>query len=149
MMYAVDLEFDTTDTTPDAIDQLMDDFAEYHPTPHAGYRGRLAVTLVVPGDSPAQATKTALGLVALNPSRQMTAITVQADEQHAALQQRADVPPLVGATEAAAMIGISRQAVQQLHASGTLTGQKVGNALVMARADVESYAKAKTGATAG
>ena len=55
-----------------------------------------------------------------------------------------DRPDLVGATEAAEIIGISRQRVQQMADTGALPARKVGGkSLVFPRATVEAIAAAR------
>jgi len=50
------------------------------------------------------------------------------------------VPELVGAVDAAEMLGVTRQRVQQLASSGSLPSTKVGKVLAFSRSDVERLA---------
>ncbi|WP_407706095.1 helix-turn-helix domain-containing protein [Actinobaculum suis] len=46
------------------------------------------------------------------------------------------IPPLLSTTEVARRLGISRQAVTQRLAAGTLPGRRAGNTWVVAEADI-------------
>lgn len=62
------------------------------------------------------------------------------------------IPDLVSATEAAAMLGVTRQAVQLMANNGQLLGAKVGNTWVFRRVLVEREAterRAQTDEQAG
>lgn len=54
------------------------------------------------------------------------------------------IPDLVSASEAATMLGLTRQAIQLMANNGQLVGAKIGNAWVFRRSVVEKEAKERT-----
>ena len=64
------------------------------------------------------------------------AITVEQTRRFDLLADQTEVPPLVGVTEAAQILGVTPQAVRQRIQTGSLHGIRVGDAWALVRGDL-------------
>jgi excisionase family DNA binding protein len=125
-----------TDRSSDQLaDHLVDNLADYSPAVSRSVGGRLEVVLTVPADSLRQAVITALALVAAAGHDAYAVEVLPTDEFDRRLGLE-PVPELLSVTEAAAALGVSRQAVQQRIDAGTLPARKVGKAYAVPQAAV-------------
>lgn len=116
--------------TADLCEQLLDDFAAYHPAAGRSAHGRAELIITVPAENLDQATRTALALVAGRPVVRLEVMaTVEFDRIHGLPV----LPELVSVTEAAELLGITRQAVLQRIDAGTLAASKVGTTYAIPR----------------
>ena len=117
----------------DIADARLGPLMDYHPAVVPTPNGRIGIVLTIPAESLRQAVTTALVLV-------RDAVSVDATttrEYDAAVTP--PVPELVSVTQAAELLGVTRQAVLDRVRRGTLPGaQRVGNAVVIPRAAVAS-----------
>lgn len=126
--------------TSKRADAWITALAPYSPAIGRAPRGNAELVITVPAKSLEQAATTALALLlrAAGDLERFEVITT------AEFDRRTDdvaVPDLVGATEAAELIGITRQRVQQMASTGALPSAKVGGkSLVFPRAVVEQVA---------
>lgn len=112
--YNAYIEVRATDVSESHVDELMDALADYHGTVSESARGWLALRLSVPGDSLAQATRTAILVAESETGATAIAAEVLTEEEFAARQGFVPVPDLIGATQAAERLGVSRMRVNQM-----------------------------------
>lgn len=116
-------------------EHLVDELAKYHAAagPLAG--GWTQITITLPADDLEQACITAMALLHRagggSEVRQVEVLTTALFDARHGLQP---IPELVSVTEAAAALGVSRQAILQRLESGSLPGEKVGKTWVVPRA---------------
>lgn len=124
----------------DAADVLITALEGYSPATSRSLLGRLEVIISVPAESLRQAVTTALALVETAAARPALSVEVLLTDDFDRLNGLEPVPQLVSVTEAAGILGVSRQRVHELVETGMLPAQKVGNAVVLHRAAVEARA---------
>lgn len=146
--YNATVELDTAHTDRNS-DDLVDALAGHGYSPAAGTSpfGRLELVITLPADSVRQAAVTALAIVeqaAGVPARSVEVLTTADFDRRHGLDP---VPDLVGVTEAAQLLGVSRQRVLQMVEEGKLPAQRVGEkqTVVLSRAAVEQAAASRTG----
>lgn len=109
--------------------QLVDKLADFHPAIATSPLGWCEVTMTVQGETIGQAVVVASAL--LGEVVSITAMTTEEfDRRPVGVEQLGE---LLSATEAAAELGITRQAVQQRLEAGRLPGVKVGPQWVIPR----------------
>lgn len=118
-------------------EHIIDALEGYHPAVmHAGNRATIIMTL--PAEDTRQAVRTALAVLQSNVDRELLSLEVMTTEDFDRREGFDVVPELVAVSEAAEILGTSRQAVQQQIDRGRfLTARKVGPTWVIARAEVE------------
>lgn len=131
--------------TPIRAAAWMTDFEPYAPAVSRSPRGRSEIVITVPAKSFEQAVTTGLALLARSATADLVTFTVMTTAEYDRRAEDVALPALVGATEAAEIIGITRQRVQQLARDGALSAVKVGNALAFPRAQVEARAASRRG----
>lgn len=124
-MYSAHVEVDHRDDYD--VDHVMEQLEQYHAAIGRSPRGYSDAQISLPAESLAQACVTAAAVVsAAYGGAPAIACEVMTEKEFDARQGHAPVPELVGVTEAAAILGVSRQAVLQQITTGTLPGEKVG-----------------------
>jgi excisionase family DNA binding protein len=136
--YTVRIELDTRDDL--AVD-LVRALAGYAPSVGRGPRGRAEVRVTLPADDVVQATQTAVAVVAhaLTSAGHVTpvlGVEVLPADEHDRRASVDPVPTLVSVADAAAVLGVSRQAVQQRIESGSLPATRVGRTYAIRRSDL-------------
>lgn len=127
--------------TPKRAAGWMDALAPYSPAVGRTDRGTTELIATVPARSLEQAVSTGLAVM-LRAAGQIESIGVMTTAEYDRRVDDVALPDLVGATEAAEILGVSRQRVQQMAAAGTLPSRKVGGkALVFARPTVEAASR--------
>lgn len=138
MQYQVDAELSgkpLTDTEAGhALEQLPGLSAVIADT-----HGHPDVLLTIGADDVVQAATLGVAVIERATTRTVTALQVVPTEVWDARQGFVPIPELIGATEAAALLGVSRQRIAQLVDEGKLPARRAGNALVFARGTVEAY----------
>jgi excisionase family DNA binding protein len=124
MQYNARVEYDERDPVDE---QLLDALADYHPATARSPFGRVEVIITVPAVSLRQATLTALSVAGDAHTAPVVAFEVMSTAEFDERLGLTRLPELVSVTEAAAKLGVTRQAVLQRLESGSLPGQKVGN----------------------
>jgi len=119
---------------------LMTAFAQYHPAAGNAGNGNIDVWITVQANDALQAIDLGVTL-----SRKVDGTLVALEVLPTADFDRREgltpVPELIGADEAAEILGISRQAVGKKFREGSLPGHRVGErGLAFARRDVEAVA---------
>jgi predicted DNA-binding transcriptional regulator AlpA len=131
------------------VGQLLERLIAYSATISQSPRGWLAARVTLPADNLLQATSSAVALVETVTGAQAVAAEVMLHTEFQARKSAVPMPELVGANDAAAMLGVSRVRVHQMIDDGTFpTAQKVGSGYVIARSDVESKSRAVAAAVA-
>lgn len=125
------------------VEGWMDALANYSPAVGRTARGWSELIITVPARSLEQAASTGLALL-VRAAGQIERFEVLTTDEFDRRADDVDMPDLVGATEAADIIGITRQRVQQMAETGALPSRKVGGkALVFPRSTVEAIAAAR------
>lgn len=143
--YIAAVELDHRGLAPEAADALLDVLASHHPALSVSGTGRTVVTLDVPADDVGQAAVTAVSVAAVagrrvGPGVVPVAVDVVREQDRDAREGWAAGPPdLLSVVEVAAALGVTRQAVQQMTASGRLPHVRVGRAVAVPRAAVEAF----------
>lgn len=111
----------------EAVDVLMEAFADYHPAvgDAPASPGALQAVVTVPAHTLAQAVATATALAAqVGDLEGIEVIPTQVWDRRAGL--KIDDVELVSVTEAATILGLTSQAIRDRIAAGTLPGRKIG-----------------------
>ena len=111
----------------EAVDVLMEAFADYHPAvgDAPASPGALQAVVTVPAHTLAQAVATATALAAqVGDLEGIEVIPTQVWDRRAGL--KIDDVELVSVTEAATHLGLTSQAVRDRITAGTLPGRKIG-----------------------
>lgn len=119
----------------DLADTILDKLATASPAISISARGWLEVTITLPATSLIEATTTAIGYVKLATGHEPVSVSVtttdEFDKRNGLVVQ---MPELVSVTEAAEILGVSRQAVIDRITRKTLHAEKVGREYVIQRA---------------
>ncbi len=102
------------------LGKLLDALDGFHPAIGDSPRGWTSARISLQAETLKQATVLALTLVADAGGAEPIHCEVQIEDEFTARRGFIPVPELVGATEAAELIGVSRQRVQQLASNGDL-----------------------------
>lgn len=111
----------------EAVDVLMEAFADYHPAvgDAPASPGALQAVVTVPAHTLAQAVATATALATqVGDLEGIEVIPTQVWDRRAGL--KIDDVELVSVTEAATILGLTSQAIRDRIAAGTLPGRKIG-----------------------
>lgn len=128
--YNARIEFKTRE---DVDDRLLDALVDYHAVTSRSERGWVEAIITLPAENLRQATTTALAIAETVNVAPLLAIEVLPTDEFDARYGLARMPELVSVTEAALLLGVSRQAVLQRLERGTLSGSKVGDTWVVQR----------------
>jgi excisionase family DNA binding protein len=135
-MHTVIVELDEKDPNAARAEQLIDQLQHIHPAVSVAPRGWVAVTVTLPAEHVAQAAMLAAGAVEQAAGRAVVAVAAMTEEEADAREGWETLPDLVSVTEAAAALGVSRQAVLDRIARHTLPAEKVGREYVIPRSAV-------------
>lgn len=122
------------------VDEAMGRLAAFHPSVSTSPRGWGTARISLPAESLAQACATAAAVVGAALGAEAVACEVMTEAELDAREGFVPVPELLGAAEAAGLLGVSRQRVQQMAQEGKLQGRVVGRSLVFTRTSVEAAA---------
>lgn len=124
---------------PDAgrVDQVLDQLAPYAGAIGTSPTGLLSATITFPAENLTQAATTAVLIATEALGATAVACSVMTTAEFDTRQGWEALPELVSPTEAAQILGVSRQAVQQRIDAGTLPAEQVGRSWVLSRAVVE------------
>ncbi|HYO38478.1 MAG TPA: helix-turn-helix domain-containing protein [Nocardioidaceae bacterium] len=114
-------------------DTMMDRLAPHHPAVGKSERGWASATISLPAESVAQAAVTACAVVAAAFGAPALVCVVMTEREFDARQSWASVPDLVSVSEAAELLGVSRQRVLQRIEAKTLPATRVGRDFVIPR----------------
>jgi excisionase family DNA binding protein len=119
-----------------STDAVLDALAPFHPSVGTSPRGWADAQVSLPAETLAQATAAACAAVSHAFAAEVVAAEVMTEAEFAAREGWTPVPELVSVTEAADMLGVSRQAILDRIARKTLPAEKVGREYVIARGAV-------------
>lgn len=130
------------DTSPDQIDRIITLLGSYHPAISLTPDERLDVRISLQAETLRQAVDVTQLVIsdalarAGQPDLQPVAVEAMTEELFERREQQPPVPDLVSAQEAADILGVSRQRIQQI--ADRLGGIKVGSTWVFPRTRVEA-----------
>lgn len=137
-MYSATVEVatrvDPAKVDPDQFDEVMEQLSEHHPAISVSARGWLTAAVSLPAESLAQAGATAVRLVEAAAGAAAIAAQVMTESEFNAREGWDDLSDELTVTEAAAELGVSRQAILDRISRGTLPKQKRGKSYVIPRA---------------
>jgi len=148
MEYNIKLEFRLPPTEEHA-DELVTALEAFHPAagPADNDNGHLDVWVTIPANNTLQAISLGLALASQASSAELTAFEVLSTDDFDRRNNLTPVPELIGSDDAAAMLGISRQAIVKKAGTGELHAHRVGErTIVFARQDIEAAASKRTAA---
>jgi excisionase family DNA binding protein len=137
--YSVHIEFDRHDIPAATVERLVDELAEWHAAIGHSPRGWVDIQMSVPAETPEGASSVAVALTAPKVKARPIRIESMTEAEFDARQGFTPMPELIGATDAAELIGVSRQRILQLVDEHKLQATKVGKSLVFSRDAVEAY----------
>lgn len=117
---------DLRDPGLEVLDQAVEELADFHPAISIGPRGHAEVTITLPADSLRQATVTAFAVVSVAFGEEPVACSVMTTAEFDARRGFVPLPELVSVSEAAEILGISRQRVLQKIVANQLPAVRVG-----------------------
>lgn len=132
--YNVTVELDRKDDPKGdgaAAIALVDALEGYSPAAGPSVFGRLEVVITVPAETLRQAVTTGLAVVEAAAGVRALAVDALATDDFDRRHGVEPMPELLGVTEAAALLNVSRQRVLQLVDAGTLPGRRVGSVVVI------------------
>jgi excisionase family DNA binding protein len=112
-------------------DHLLTELADFHPAIGDSPRGWTSARISLQAETLRQATILALTVVGDATGAEPIACEVMTEAEFTAREGFVPMPELVGATEAAGMLGVTRQRVQQMATEGALPATKIGKSLVI------------------
>lgn len=119
------------------FEQVVDRLTEYHAAVGRSPRGFADAQISLPAESLGQACATAAAVVSSAYGAPAIACSVMTEKEFMTREGWGDPPSdLVSVTEAAQLLGVSRQAVLQRIAAKSLPAEKVGREYVIPRAAV-------------
>ena len=117
----------THDTRTFDTDQVMGDLAALHPSVGVSDRAQVQVFMTVPAQGVAQATTMATAAAEAAVGAPAVRVETMTEAERDAQEfGAAEVPDLVDVAQAAAELGVTRQAVLKRIQSGSLPARKVG-----------------------
>lgn len=122
----VDRKVDARDVHEDEFGDVLQLLAQHHPALSVSPRGWAEARISLPAESLAQASATACVLVGQAFGAEAIAAQVMTEAEFLARQGWEPVPELVSVTEAAELLGVTRQAVLDRISRKTLPATKVG-----------------------
>lgn len=140
--YNVNIEVDDNTTlTADDVDRVMDELAEFAPALSNSPRGWRTATITVPGESLRQAIASATAVVEASYGAKAIVVEAMTEPEADVRQGWVRTPDLVSVSQAAELLGVSRQRVLQRIREHTLPATQVGRDYVLPRAAVEAGVK--------
>ena len=121
----------------DQVDAIMEKLASYHPALGGSPRGWQSAIISLPAESLAQATSSALAVVEAAFGAPAVALEVMTSAEFDLRHGWEPVPDLVSVSEAAELLGVSRQRVLQRIEAKTLPATRVGRDWVITRSAVQ------------
>lgn len=150
-MWNAEVELDIR-LTPRNAERLADDWmpalADYHAVMASSPTGYVVIVISLPAETLRQACSTALAVVQDVTGRTATSVQVMTTETFDARSKSEPeaLPRMLSPTQAAEILGQSRQNVLLMLEQQRLPGQKVGNSWVILASAVEARAAAKESA---
>lgn len=125
--YTAEVEVTTRgNPTPEEVDRAMEALAGYAPSISVSPHGYRAARITFPADTIAQASSTALAVVATALGGDIVRLELMTEEEADRREGTATLPELVGVTEAADILGVSPQRVRQMIDEGKFAAHRIG-----------------------
>lgn len=110
--------------TEQVTDWLLELLQDMHPVGHAHESGNALVTVTLPAEGLAQAAGTVVRMI--EPTHRVVSVEAIDEATRDRREGFVPIPELVGVTEAAEALGISRAAVHKRIHAGAIPAQQVG-----------------------
>jgi excisionase family DNA binding protein len=137
--YFITIEVDDlTPITMDDVDRIAEELGAFSPAFGHSARGFRSATISVPGDSMRQATAAAIAVVEAAFSAPAIVCEAMTETEADIRQGWVQTPDLVSVSQAAELLGVTRQRVLQRIQERTLPATQVGSGWVIPRAAVEA-----------
>lgn len=144
MQYQVDVELAGPELSAAEAERAMD--ALPHLSAAIGWNGGHSdVIITVNADDVVQAGVVGVAAIERATGRTVAVLAVVPTKMWDERQDFLPVPELVGASEAAEILGVTRQRIAQLVEEGKVPAQRAGSALVFARSTIEAIARTRAG----
>lgn len=127
----------TNPLTDTDIDHHLNTLHTYHVALSNPRAGEGQIILTIPADTLAQAIQTTQA-VAASTGITINALTIETTERFDALADDIPMPKLISVTEAAQLIGITRQAILQRITTHTIPATKIGDTWAIPRAAIKT-----------
>lgn len=133
----------TLDLNETSAEQLLDRLDGYHPAVGRSFFGRTEAVITLPAETLRQAISTATAVLdtavaGLGDVVSLEVLTTADFDRRVGLDP---VPELVSVTEAAAELGVTRQAVLQRIDSGSLPASRIGTTWGIPRSSIEQVTR--------
>lgn len=135
---------DNTALTSADVDRIMGELDEFAPALSNSTRGWRTATITVPGASLRQAIASAVSVVEAAYGARALLVEAMTETEADIRQGWVQTPDLVSVSQAAAILGVSRQRVLQRIQENTLPATQVGRDYVIPRSAVEANAPTPT-----
>lgn len=134
--YSVHIEFNRRILKPESAARMVDQFTDWHGAVGFSPRGYVDVQLTLAAEDLVRAASTAVAIAAPIIQAQPLRVEAMTEAEFDARLGEVPMPELIGVTEAAELIGVSRQRVLQMIDEGKLAGVRVGKSIALARDEV-------------
>jgi excisionase family DNA binding protein len=134
--YSVHIEFERRDLPPAEAERILTQLEDWHAAVGHSPRGYVDVQITLPAEDLARAASTALAIAAPVVNAQPIRVEAMTEAEFDARLGEVPMPELVGVTDAAEMLGVSRQRVLQMVDEGKLAGTRIGKSIALARDEV-------------
>jgi excisionase family DNA binding protein len=118
------------------VDQMMDQLELYHASVGMSARGYADAQISLPAETLAQACTTAIAVVSAAFGAAAVACEVLTEAEFDARQGWEHLPDLISVSEAAEILGVTRQAVLQRIGTKSIPAEKIGRDYAIPRAAV-------------
>lgn len=142
--YSVHIEFDRRDVLAAEAERILTQLENWHAAVGHSPRGYVDVQMTFPAEDLARAASTALALAAPIVKAQPIRVEAMTEAEFDARLGEVPMPELVGVTDAAEILGVSRQRVLQMVDEGKLVGTRIGKSIALARDEVLTRSAADT-----
>ncbi|KAB2806983.1 helix-turn-helix domain-containing protein [Pimelobacter simplex] len=125
-MHTVTIETAETNPTAARAEQLLEQLQDLHAAVSVSERGWVTIDVTLPAEHVRQAVMLAIAAVEQAGAHAVVAVTAMTEEEADQREGWETLPDLVSVTEAAAELGVSRQAVLDRIGRHTLPATKIG-----------------------
>lgn len=133
------VEFNHIYQDDDFDDELIDVFADWHVVVGESDSRRVEATVSIPAENLRQACLVVFALLSSHDSfPDVAKLSAMRSSEYDKMHGFTPVPPMLSVTEAAALVGVTRQRILQMIKEGTLHGVKVGNSWALTRAEIDN-----------
>ena len=134
--YSVHIEFDRRDLKAATAERWVTQLEDWHAAVGHSPRGYVDVQMTLPAEDLVRAASTAVAITAPIIQAHPLRVEVMTEAEFDARLGEVPMPEMVGVTEAADILGVSRQRVLQMVDEGKLASIRVGKSIALARDEV-------------